>query len=181
MPAITRHKPSPAVWMLCCGMLFFCLWEGWKLWHLHREIRSLSVASRPSAKETLSTLRQKHTETSDYLKFLEENALVWKNIDIISWLRERAERTDTQIIGVEKVNRRHDAYYWYEPVEVTFRGDYHDLGRLINSIERSGYPLKLDFLSITQSKREPEGSLILTMVLCRVERREETNMKEKKR
>jgi hypothetical protein len=128
---------------------------------------------QPNIDHQLESLLEEVNVKKNRLAFLEEQAISSQNpksgdsgYDLISWMTEQAEAARTQMIGVEYLEERQVEQYLYSPVEFTLRGDYHSFGKLINQLEHSQYPLKLDYLSIATQQSSPE-SLIMELVLVR--------------
>ncbi len=175
----SRSKPPnqrrAVLWIVSFGLMVFCLWQGVKWWRLNADIRDSST--RSDIDHQLESLRQEIGEKEYHLAFLEEKAFPNSSGELVSWVTAQVEQSDiprigakvakTEIIGVENLKKRKVELYYYAPVKFTLRGDYHSFGRLINRLERSQYPLKLDYLSIASRRNAPEEQ-IMDIVLCKV-------------
>jgi hypothetical protein len=140
---------------------------------LNTDISNTMRSIQPTIDHQLESLLEEVNVKKNRLAFLEEQAISSQNpksgdfgYDLISWMTEQAETARTQMIGVKYLEERQVEQYLYSPVEFTLRGDYHSFGRLMNLLERSQYPLKLDFLSIATQQSNPE-SLIMELVIVR--------------
>lgn len=155
------------VWGLIVALIGFCIWQGMQWWRLKPETDDTIRSIHLDIDQQLKSLREEVKVKKDRLAFLEEQALSSQNKDLIAWVTEQTEIAKTQMIGVEHLKERQVEDYVYTPVKFTLRGDYHSFGRLINLFERSQYPVKVDYFSITTRKDISEG-LILEIVLCEI-------------
>jgi len=154
------------VWVVLLTLIGFCIWQGMQWWHLNTDISNTMRSIQPTIDHQLKSLLEEINVKKNRIAFLEEQALSFQNEDLISWMTEQSEIAKTQMIGVEYLKERQVEQYVYTPVAFTLRGDYHSFGRLMNLLERSQYPLKLDSLSIATQQSSPE-SLIMELVLVR--------------
>ncbi|MBM3238563.1 hypothetical protein FJZ31_19890 [Candidatus Poribacteria bacterium] len=154
------------VWVILLGLIGFCIWQGMQWWRLNTDRSSTMHYIQPTIDHQLASLLEEINVKKNRIAFLEEQALSFQNEDLISWITEQAETAQTQMIGVEYLKERQVEQYIYTPVAFTLRGDYHSFGRLMNLLEGSQYPLKLDYLSIATQQSSPE-SLIMELVLVR--------------
>ncbi|MBC8233036.1 hypothetical protein H8E77_26120 [bacterium] len=160
-------KLEIVVWVVLLGLIGFCLYQGMQWWHLNADISNTIRSIRPTIDHQLKSLREDINLKMHRIAFLEEQALSSQNEDLISRMTEQAEVSKTQMIGVEHLKERQVEQYFYSPIEFTFRGDYQSLGKLVNQLERSQYPMKLDYLSVATRENSPE-SLIMNIVLCSI-------------
>ena len=167
-------KLEIVVWVVLLGLIGFCLYQGMQWWHLNADISNTIRSIRPTIDHQLKSLREDINLKMHRIAFLEEQALSSQNpksgdlgYDLISWMTEQAEVSKTEMIGVEHLKERQVEQYFYSPIEFTFRGDYQSLGKLVNQLERSQYPMKLDYLSVATRENSPE-SLIMNIVLCSI-------------
>jgi len=159
-------KLEIVVWVVLLGLIGFCIYQGMQWWHLNADISNTIRSIRPTIDHQLKSLREDINLKIHRLAFLEEQALSSQNEDLISWMTEQAEVSRTQMIGVEHLKERQVEQYLYSPIEFTFRGDYQSLGKLVNQLERSQYPMKLDYLSVATRENSP-GSLVMNIVIVR--------------
>jgi len=159
-------KLGIVVWVVLLGLIGFCLYQGTQWWHLNADINNTIRSIRPTIDHQLKSLREDINLKMHRLAFLEEQALLSQNKDLISWMTEQAEVSKTQMIGVEHLKERQVEQYLYSPIEFTFRGDYQSLGQLVNQLERSQYLMKLDYLSVA-TRENSHGSLVMNIVIVR--------------
>ena len=170
-------KGGTVLWVVLLGLISFCLWQGVKLWHLDADIRNATLSIRPAIDLKFTSLLREINVKTHRLAFLEEGALLFEYKELIPWVTAQVEQSDiprigakaakTQMIGVEHLKQRKVEQYVYAPVKFTLRGDYHSFGRLMNRLERSRYPLKLDYISIARRSSAPY-ELLMDIVLCQV-------------
>lgn len=164
----TRWLTMMIMWTINFGLLCLCMWEGRELWSLNSKLNSMPDVNLREVNAYLSDLKKEFKRIKENLIAVEEKALWRENEDLVSWVTEQTNGMGAQIVGVEYAGRRKVDGYIYTSMKFTLRGDYHPLSRFVNRLERSGYPFFMDFISISKS---PSGSLILTLILSRVERK----------
>jgi len=167
-PRRTRHSFTnwrTVVWITLLALIGFCIWQGTQWWRLNIEISDTIHSINPIIDQQLESLLEEVNAQKSRLAFLEEQAL--RNQDLIAWMTVQAEASKTEMIGVEHLRERQVEQYIYSPVKFTLRGDYHSFGRLINLLEHSQYPIKLDYLFIATRRSSP-NELIMDIVLCKV-------------
>jgi len=160
-------KNTQFIWIGVLGLIIVCIWQLSRIFELDNRI-SIEKEMKPTdiGKE-YQQMMQTLDENRQYFARLKD-AAIWQNsTDLMLWLTAQAKAVKVQIIGVEQLQIRQTDAFLESPVKLKVRGDYHSLGRFINSLERSNKPVKIIHLRIFSLKSKP--GLTLYLVIAKVQ------------
>lgn len=149
------------------GLIIVCIWQFSRILDLDNQIQIERETKEADIEKEYQHLAQTFDENQQHFVQLKAVALWQDSDDLLLWLASQAEAVKVRVIGVEQLPTRKNDAFLESPVRLKVHGDYHSLGRFINRVERSDYPIKIIHFRLFSLKYEPD--LILYLVVAKVQ------------
>jgi len=143
-------------WLLTILIIFTIIWAAIELKDKHEKIAYEKPKDAELTDQELASLKKRIQDQRELLNRLEKSNLWSKDQDLVSWLNQQANASDTRIIGVEHPPSEKLSEYRRVYVKITVRGDYNPLGRFVNRLEYSPNAIHIDSFRIKRRDYSPE-------------------------
>lgn len=143
-------------WLAITLLIVMIAWAILSLRKDYEKITAIDVKGSEDLIQYIAATQKNIASQREYIKKLEKIALWPIQADIMSWLTQQADNLSVKVIGVEYLPVEKLSKYQSININLSVRGNYNDLGRFINALERSPYAVGINSFRMLRKESTPE-------------------------